>query len=70
VGLGGGVFQCGRGERGGEWCGMLRGRRCSFIGAVGGRRATIMASIGGETGGSVNGDLSALKFRFKGQGGG
>jgi hypothetical protein len=26
VGLSGGMFQCGRGgERGGEWCGMLRG---------------------------------------------
>jgi hypothetical protein len=38
------------------------GRRCPFIGAEGGRGVAIMASIGGEVGGSVNGDLSALKL--------
>jgi hypothetical protein len=30
----------------------------------------IMAGIGGETGGSVHGDLSALKLQFKRGGGG
>jgi hypothetical protein len=42
------------------------GWRCPFIGAGGGCRATILVGIGGETGGGVNGDLSALKLRFKG----
>jgi hypothetical protein len=45
------------------------GWRCPFIGARGGCRAMIMAGIGGETGGSVHGDLSALKLQFKRGGG-
>jgi hypothetical protein len=46
--LSGAVFRCGRGERDGEWCGMLRGGGSPFIGARGGCRAAIMAGIGGE----------------------
>jgi hypothetical protein len=45
------------------------GWRCPFIGARGGCRAMIMAGIGGETGGSMHGDLSALKLQFKRGGG-
>jgi hypothetical protein len=41
------------------------GQRCPFIGTEGGCRVTILASIEGETGGGVNGDLSASKLRFK-----
>jgi hypothetical protein len=59
--LGGAVFRCGRGgERGGEWCGMLRGEGSPFIGARGGCRAAIMAGIGGKTGGGVNGCFKRL----------
>ena len=59
--LGGGAFRCGRGgERGGEWCRMLRGGGSPFIGARGGCRAAIMAGIGGETSGGVNGSFKRL----------
>jgi hypothetical protein len=59
--LGGAVFRCGsRGERDGEWCGMLRGGGSPFIGARGGCRAVIMAGIGGEMGGGVNGSFKRL----------
>jgi hypothetical protein len=42
------------------------GWRCPFIGVGGGRQATLVAGIRGEMGGGVNGDLSALKLRFRG----
>jgi hypothetical protein len=59
--LGGAVFRCGRGgERGGEWCGMLRGGGSPFIGTQGGCQAAIMAGIGAETGGGVNGNFKCL----------
>jgi hypothetical protein len=54
--------------------GVVSGSGCSgaevpFYRGRGGRQTTIMAVIGGETGGDMNGDLSALKLRFKGGGG-
>jgi hypothetical protein len=63
VELDGGVFRCGRGgERDGEWCGMFWVGGSPFIAARGGCREAIMAGIRGETGGGVNGDLSAVKL--------
>jgi hypothetical protein len=46
------------------------GQRCPFIRAGEGHQVTIMAGIRGEMGGGMNGDLSALKLRFKLGGGG
>jgi hypothetical protein len=51
--LGGAVFRCGRGgERGGEWCRMLRGGGSPFIGSGGvwrgGYRQEMLAINGGN----------------------
>jgi hypothetical protein len=66
VGLGGACSDVGEEERGvvsGAGCSE---QRCPFIGAGGGHQAMIMVDIGGETSGGVNGDLSAVKLRFRG----
>jgi hypothetical protein len=61
-GLAGACPDVGEEERGAVSGAGCSGAEVPFYKGWGGHRAMIMVVIGGETGGGVNGDLSALKL--------